>query len=91
MSTLGIAVMAILLPTGIIFLLLAVSKWGNTRRFLIASSTAFSLLAAWNLVSVVSRLLHRDFGMLFFVELLLMIGFAFQAVWIWRVDLDIGE
>ncbi|MBW3671665.1 MAG: hypothetical protein KY432_08345 [Acidobacteria bacterium] len=91
MSTLGIVIMAFLLPTGIILLLLAVSKWGNTRRFLIVSSTAFFLLAAWNLVSVVSRLLERDFGVLFFIELLLMIGFAFQAVWIWRVDLDNGE
>lgn len=83
--------MAVLLPTGIILLLLAVSKWGNTRRFLIASSTAFFLLSAWNLVSVVGRLLQRDFGVLFFVELLLMIGFGFQAVWIWRVDLDLEE
>lgn len=83
----GIILMAILIPAGIVLILLAVSGWGDTRRLKIASAAAFGLVAVWNLGSVVVRATRGDFGVLFFLELVLMAGFALQAMWAWRVNL----
>lgn len=87
----GIVLMAILLPAGIILTFIAVSRWGDTRRFKMGGAVAFGLVAIWNLGSVIVRATRGDFGMLFFIELVLMAGFAFQALWIWRVNLEQEE
>lgn len=88
MNTVGITVMAILVPLGILLLFLAVMVQRGSRNFQMASAAAFFLVAAWNLGSVATRLIRGDIGMLLFIELILLIGFSLQAAWIWRVDLS---
>lgn len=86
MTTIGITLLAIALPAGIILTFLAATRWGHTRRFQIGSVIAFAAVSLWNLGSVIVRLIGGDFGLLFFIELALAIGFGIQARWFWKAN-----
>lgn len=86
-SLVGMTLLAILLPTGFILVFLAVTRWGHTRRFQIASAVTFLVLALWYLGSVLIRSIRGDLGALFGIELILAIGFGFQAWWVWKAKL----
>ncbi|MDX1584202.1 MAG: hypothetical protein R3338_11450 [Thermoanaerobaculia bacterium] len=86
-SLIGIVVLAVLLPAGAILAVLAAARWEHHRRAQIGGAIAFLLIAVWNLASVVIRSARGDFGVLFAIEIVLALGFGFQAWWIWRVKL----